>query len=917
MRSVLLFLVVLLLFVPTAVGQSGTIQGVVFDETGEVLAGANIFILGTRVGRSTDIDGRYSIRLSPGTYTLQASFIGYTAVQRTLTLRADDVLVQDFILETDLVGVDEVVVLGSRRSGRTVLESAVPIDVLTPDELEATGASETTQVLAALIPSYNSPQASITDGSDHVRPATLRNQGPDQVLVLVNGKRRHTTALVHVNGSVGRGSTGVDMNSIPAAMIERVEVLRDGAAAQYGSDAIAGVINIVLKERTGFDAQVTLGQHFSIVDRGYTESEALLADLSDSSSYDWDGNGVVGPIDAVRYTDGKTANVNLGYGLEFGKASLFVGGSLRHRDHINRAGLDPRQQYYSGDPESRESSFNRLNHRYGNGEFDDLSIFANGSIPVGARADAYAFGGVSDRDGLSGCFYRRSLDNRTNRSLYPNGFLPKINAKVRDISGAVGVKGAISGWTYDLSETIGTNSFNFNTENSHNASLDNSPTNMDSGTLEFTQATTNADLFRTLDIGTSSPLSIGVGAEFRFENYEITPGEEASYIDGGVAVRDGPNAGDPTAAGAQCFPGFQPATARDENRTNVGVYVDIENNVTDNLLVSLAGRAENYSDFGSTVTGKLAARLGLTNALAVRGAVSTGFRAPSLAQAWFTSIATNFIGGVPFEVGTFPVDSEVARALGAEDLDPEKSTNISSGVTFGSSEVALTVDGYMITVRDRITFTENFVDEAVADFLLNEGIDATGGRYFTNALDTRTTGLDVTGRVGRRVGNGRARVTVALTFSDTEVTNTNDDGVIAAPEQLVGLNEPELVSRVRIGDFEVAQPNNKQNVQANYDHANFRIMARVVRYGSVTAINSNPDQDETFGSRAVTDVELGYVAKDGFHFAIGASNLFDVYPDKQLKSNSFNGIFPYDGFSPFGFFGRFVYVRASISLDAL
>ncbi|MEZ4697283.1 MAG: TonB-dependent receptor [Rhodothermales bacterium] len=902
--------------VQNAAAQSATITGVITaSDTQEPLAGASVFVTGTRIGRSADVEGRYTIIVPPGTYTLQASFVGYSTEQRSITVSSNQRLDVDFLLTPDLLGVDEVVVLGTRRAGRTVVESPVPVDVLTPEELEATGMTETEQILQALIPSFNAPQASITDGSDHVRPATLRSQGPDQVLILVNGKRRHTSALVHVNGSVGRGSTGVDLNAIPAAMIERVEVLRDGAAAQYGSDAIAGVINIVLKQETGLDAQVSVGSNYSLVDRGYAETDGVLPG-EDATTYNWDGSGVIGPIDAVTYTDGRTANLNLGYGVDVAGGNVYVGGSVRHRDYVNRAGLDPRQQYYAGDPDANEAGFDRLDHRYGNGQFDDLSLFVNAQVPITSTgAQAYAFGGASARDGLSGCFYRRSLDDRTNRTLYPDGFLPKINARVKDYSGSFGVKGAVGVWNYDLSQTVGNNAFNFHISDSHNASLDNSPTEFDAGTLRFTQATTNTDLFRTMDIGTWSPLTVGVGAEFRFENYKIDPGEPSSYIDGGVPVRDGPNAGNPTAAGSQCFPGFQPGSARDENRTNVGVYFDLENNVTEQLLVGVAARFENYSDFGSTVTGKFAVRYEVNPVFAVRGAASTGYRAPSLAQAWFTSIATNFIGGVPFEVGTFPVESPVAEALGARPLDPERSVNLSFGTTFDTESVTFSVDGYQIAIKDRITFTENFTDPLVADFLANRDISATGGRYFTNALDTRTTGVDITGRYGTEIGDGTVRLTVAMNFSDTEVTNTNADGVIEAPRTLQLLNEPALVSRSRIGDFEVAQPNNKQNVQANYDVDRFRLMVRVIRYGEVTAINENDALTQTFGARTLTDLEVGYVPKSGVHVALGANNVFDVYPDKQYKANSFNGIFPYNGFSPFGFFGRYVYARASIRID--
>ena len=928
-------MMLLLSLVPAAWAQgTGTVSGTVIDgETGEGLAGANIIAIGLNIGTSTGLDGRYSLPLAAGSYTIQASFIGFQAVSASVRIQADQITTQDFTLNPDYIGAGEVVVLGTRRQGRTVIDSPVPVDVLTPAELTATGVTETTQILQLLIPSYNAPQASITDGSDHIRPATLRGLGPDQVLILVNGKRRHTGSLVHVNGSVGRGSTGADLNAIPPSAIDRIEVLRDGAAAQYGSDAIAGVINIILKEQEGFDASVTYGQYLSTVERGYSPTEGFLTDGSDRDSYNWDESGetgfdLIGAQEEVSHSDGQTVNVHLGYGLKVRDGAIYVSGSLRHRDFVNRAGLDPRQQYYDGfkasafGAEFTEETFPRLNHRYGNGEFDDFGLFVNGSVPVNDAAQAYLFAGVSAREGLSGCFYRRSLDNRTNRDILPDGFLPKINAKVNDVSLAGGFKGTLGDWAYDISETFGTNSLTFDMTGTHNASMDNSPREFDSGTLNFAQATTNLDLFRSVEIGTASPVSVAIGGEFRWDNYWINAGDDTSWINGGVPVRDGPSQGASTAAGAQCLPGFQPRSEQDETRTNFGFYVDLENNVTSSLLVSVAGRFENYSDFGSTLTGKLAARLELTPQLALRGAASTGFRAPSLAQAWFTSIATNFIDGVPFEVGTFPVESDVARALGAQDLDAETSINVSAGVTYAQGNLSLSVDGYQIEIDDRITFTENFTDAAVADFLNSQGINANGGRYFTNAMDTRTQGIDIIGRYGTRLGYGTVRLTAALNFTDTEVTNlnldTDDDGeadAIAAPDQLARLNEPALVGRQRIGDYQDAQPNDKLNFQVNYDLNAFRFMVRANRYGEVTALaSSDPLRDQTFSAKWLTDVEVGYEVYGGISLAVGANNVFDVYPDKQLKRNSFNGIFPYNGFSPFGFFGRYIYSRVNVRL---
>ncbi len=931
MHVILLSAILVTCVVPASRAQSdqGTLTGRVTDADGQALPGANVSIVALSLGATTTGDGSYTFRVPAGTHEVRASFVGYATQRVTVTVRAGQTVTQNFALGEDYVGSGEVVVLGGRGGDRTVVNSPVPIDVITPLELRSTGFTETQQVLQLVVPSYNAPQASITDGSDHVRPATLRGLGPDQVLVLINGKRRHTSALVHVNGSVGRGSTGADLNTIPAGAIERIEVLRDGAAAQYGSDAIAGVINVILKDEPGLDAAVSYGQYLSSPTRGYGDG-LFLPDNSDANAYNWDDPGEtgyerIGAPEHVTYADGQTLNAHLGYGLPVGNGSVFVSGQARLRDDVNRAGLDPRDQYYAGfqndpafDPQQTEATFDRLNHRYGNGSFQEYSLFLNGDVPLsddGGLA-AYAFGGASTRSGETGCFFRRSLDPRTNRALYPDGFLPKINGVVNDASLSAGLRGPVgqSGWFFDASQTVGTDAFTFNIRDSHNASMSDGQTDFDAGTLGFTQATTNADLRRTVRVGLASPLSIAAGGEFRYENYRIDAGEESSYLNGGRTVADGPNAGASTAPGSQCFPGFQPESTQDQSRTNVGAYVDMEANLVPAWLVSLAGRFESYSDFGTTVTGKVATRVELTPALAVRGAASTGYRAPSLAQAWFTSIATNFINGIPFEVGTFPVESPVATALGATQLDPETSQNLSAGVTFNTSSVALTVDGYFIRINDRITFTENFTGSQVADFLQSRGINATGGRFFTNALDTETLGIDVIGRYGRPIGDATGRATVGFNYNTTDVTNVNADGIVPAPPELQALGQPALIGRQRVGDFEVAQPSSKLLVQVNYERTTWGALVRTNRYGEVTAVGTTELTDQTFAARWLVDAEVSAELPQGVRFALGGNNLFDVYPERQLKATSFNGIFPYSGFSPFGFFGRYLYTRISVRM---
>lgn len=902
----------MLMFNYNLFAQEGTvkIKGTVIDaKTGNALPGANILVVGTNKGTSTDVNGEYSLELLPGRYQLQVSFVSYRTLKAEITLEAGKTLIRDFQLNADLIGTDEVVVLGTRTRDRTVVDSPVPIDVITAKEIERSGFTQTTELIKMLVPSYNAPENTITDGSDHVRPAALRGLGPDQVLVLINGKRRHTSALVHVNGSIGRGSTGADLNAIPASVIDRIEVLRDGASAQYGSDAIAGVINIVLKDKKGLDVSATYGQHVTTQERGYAETEANI-EGDDAATYSWDGN-----VEDVSITDGASKILHLGYGFDLYDGVVYISGQLRQKDYTNRAGLDPRQQYFSqpdGSPDPREASFDRLNHRFGDAETSDYGVFLNSSIPINDNTSFYAFGGYSYRNGLSGGFYRRSLDDRNVRAIYPDGFLPKIETNIYDGSFAAGVKGSLGKWAYDVSETFGGNTFVFNVTNSLNTSMGTaSPTDFHAGDLKFYQSTTNIDFVRQLEIGTAQPLNIAAGFEFRWENYQLAPGEYNSYADGGVPILDGPNAGNPAPTGAQVFPGFSPVNTQDETRTNFGLYADFENHVTSNWLLGAAGRYEYYSDFGSTVTGKVNTRYELLPGFALRGAVSTGFRAPSLAQAYFSSIATVFIGGVPYEVGTFPVSSDVAKALGAEDLTAEKSVNVSAGFTFSATNFSLTIDGYQINIEDRIVLTENFTGEGITTFLQNQNINASGGRFFTNALNTKTYGVDITSRYGVKLGAGTLRITAALNFNKTEITNRND---IQTPDELAAVTSIPLLGRVEQGRFEKGQPTSSWNFMGSYNIAKWNFMVRAQRFGEVTSYNNDPARDQTYGALWVVDAEAAYDIISGLQLAVGVNNIFDTYPDKTLKINSFNGIFQFSGFSPSGFNGRYIYSRVNFSI---
>lgn len=907
--SRMLALVMLLSCFSTLQAQNaGTVRGVVKDAaTGEVLVGANIAVVGDTRGIATKNDGSFSLNLAAGSYNLRASFIGYSPMIKSVIVTAGETATVNFELNSDLIGVGNVVVLGTRAGDRTVIESAVPIDVISNVEIQQFAYAQTTAIIRQLVPSFNSPKSSVTDGTDHVNPATLRGLGPDQVLVLINGKRRHTSALVHANGSVGRGATGVDLNAIPPNMIERIEVLRDGASAQYGSDAIAGVINIVLKKNSGLETMISYGQNYSFDQRGYQKNEAVEPGGAPQS---WAGDARFYD-DEVKYTDGKNLNMHLGYGGTFKeRGTFFVAGQFRNQDPTNRAGLDPRQLYakVNNADDPREATANRLNHKYGSAKLMDASLFVNADYELDDNKSWYAFSGISKRNGSAAGFFRRALDARNTLEIYPDGFLPHIDTDIMDFSLATGIKGKMGDWNYDVSETIGRNRLGYGVSNSLNASLGiYSPTRFYAGAIQFTQASTNVDFVRTFDVGTAAPLSFAIGGEFRYENYMIEAGDGPSYVLGPVAGK---------AAGSQVFPGFMPRNATNQSRTNIGVYIDIENEVANNLVFGGAARLENYSDFGSTFTGKFSGRYEFMEGLAVRGAVSTGFRAPSLAQSYFSTISTNFIGGVPFEIGTFPVTSPVARALGAVDLKAETSVNMSGGATFTKGNFSLTADYYLINIADRVVFSENFTGSgpggSLQSFLASKGVNATGGRYFTNAVDSKTSGIDIISRYAVEVNDYTIRATVGANFTETEITNKDE---ISTPAVLKQYTTVPLFGRVEQGRYEDGQPNSSIQTSLAVSRGKTDVTLRVNRFGEFkTYHTSNAALDQVYSPKLITDLEFSRKVSATTTFAFGANNLFDVYPDRTLQPNSNTGIFQFSGQSPFGFDGRYIYSRLSVRL---
>lgn len=804
----------------------------------------------------------------------------------------------------------QIIVTGTRRTDRTVADSAVPIDVIGSEALMNQGTTETNRLLNNLVPSFNFPQPSLTDGTDSLRPATLRGLAPDQVLVLVNGKRRHLSSLLNLNGSVGRGSAGVDLNTIPPLAIERIEVLRDGASSQYGSDAIAGVINIQLKKREGGRAQVSYGKYITTMEDVF-EIESVQQNPGGANPI------VTFSNEERKRRDGDTWTYATNIGLPVGESG-YLNLTAEHKDRspTNRSGPDVRRQYPSNtDP--RELTIERFNHRFGDGESKDMNLFVNAGADLGAAFEVYSFGSYGIRDGNGTGFYRRANDNR-NRDraasstafvpFYPDGFLPQINSEIEDLSAALGVRGETAGWNLDLSVTYGSNRLDYSVSNSWNASLGGfaSPRKFDAGGLRFGQTSVNFDAQRDINLGIGDS-SLAIGGEWRNENYRINAGEVASYINGPFF---------PAApGGAQVFPGFAPNSEVDASRDSLAAYVELDNDFSDQFNVQVAGRFEDFSDFGSTFNGKVAARFEPVDGLAFRGSVSTGFRAPGMAQQFFSTISTNNITGVGLvEVGTFPVESPAALALGAQPLEPEESLNLSGGVVFTMvPRLNVTVDYYNIKIDDRIVLTENLGGDDVVAILRAAGINAGRARFFINGIDTRTEGLDIVGNY--RVpdfGLGRFSLTAGYNINSTDITDRRVFG---------GFTQQRLFARPESFRLTDGQPATKLNLGIDWDAGLFGATARANRFGEVFlpdgAVNDlavakgQGANDVTLSPKWVVDLEMRFKPVDAVQLAVGANNLLDEYPDR-LPPVGNNIFLPYSSQSPFGFSGRFVYGRVSI-----
>ncbi len=757
---------------------------------------------------------------------------------------------------------DNVIVTGTRVSDRTVAESQSPIDIITSEALQATGTTELATALARALPSLNFPRPALTDGTSAIRPAQLRGLAPDQVLVLVNGKRRHTSSLLNLNGTIGRGSAPVDLNTIPLSAIERVEVLRDGASAQYGSDAIAGVVNVVLKGAPGTGSVSIRHGQYSAGDGAQTQ---LAGDT--------------------------------GLSLGGDRGFLHLSGQIDRQDRTNRA------RPFAGTPAATQPELGQKAFVIGDPEVDAAAASFNAGFDISDTLSLYAFGTISNRDITSFAFFRAPGNPSQNvPSIYPDGYLPEINNVSRDRAIVAGLKGRFGeAWDWDLSFNHGYNNLEFFTRNTLNASIGaDSPTSFYDGALETTQNIANFDLSRQLDIGLAYPATLALGVEFRNEKWNQSPGEWGSYAQPDLS-RPG---------GAQGFGGFAPEVSGAYSRDSHAVYAGLEADITEKFSAGIAGRYEDYDDFGSQASGKLSARYAFTDAVALRGTVSSGFRAPSLAQQYFQTISTIYLAGIPepFEIRTFPASSAVAQAFGAEPLQPEESLSYSLGLVLQPAErLYVTIDAYHIEVDDRIALSSNLTGDAVRALLESRGIfGVNGGRYFTNAIDTRTQGIDVVANYGLDVGGGTLDLTAGWNWTDTEITR-----IAPNPEELeqAGLNL-ERIDRTEIGRIEDGFPNTKLLLSGTWSLDAWDFSLAATRYGSVTTRPANAANDQTYGAKWLLDASAAYKL-DNWTLTLGADNLLNEYPDENSFANSTNGQFPYSNLSPFGFNGAFVYGKVA------
>lgn len=829
---------------------------------------------------------------------------------------------------------DDIIVTGSRFGARSAIDSSTPVDLVSADDLAKTGDIDIKNALRTTVPSFGISRSAASGALDFLQTPTLRGLSSGQLLVLLNGKRRHTSSTLNLGSVTGRGDVSYDFNAIPQLALDRVEVLRDGAAAQYGSDAIAGVVNLMLASGTDFKGQVRYGQ----TDRG----------------------------------DGEDFSGGLSGGLPIGD-----GGSIRltaqYQNHkkTNRAQIDTRQQYFGvgagGSPtlpsgnfgsgtgltpsngalDPREAAYDRNNFVFGDPAYESWQLFGNAIVPLG-DVEAYAFGGISELDGRSFNFFRRAGQDETVRALYPDGYLPLQDVLFKNRSIAAGLRGTTGAFAWDLSSTYGTSRENLYYLNTNNVSLGlNSPASFYRGSTGFRQWTNNLDVSREFDLGAEAPLSIAFGLEYRKEFYDIAAGEPASYVNGGVPIIGGPNNGRPAPVGAQPGGGITPAEEVSRSRNSKAFYLEAQQKLFDRLTLEAALRYEDFSDFGDTWNYKFAGRLEILDGWAIRASYGSGFRAPALAQSFFSSTNILFVNGNPVRQRHLALSDPAAPLVGAVPLKPEKSKNLSVGTTLSIGRLNATFDYYRIAIDDRIAASSIFQSTALTNLLAANGYPGLGGlSYLTNAVDTTTRGFDATATYKQPLGSlGDLKLIVGYNHNSTRL-----DRIAGTPPALaaLGITTPlfDLTQQVR---YKNSTPKDSASLTIDWTLDRFNLSVTNTLYGKVSQValtgrtpaqvaalipgynvtlvpsapgSVNSDIVQHFRSDIITDLQLSYRFGENVTVAAGASNIFDTYPGEVIRSNAASvaagtngsdnaGTLPYAIIAPYGFNGRSFYGRIS------
>ena len=865
------------------------ISGIVKDHSGTALPGVNVYEKGTKNGVSTDFEGTYKIKVQEGA-TLVFSYIGYKSVSKVVTSTTIDVVL-DSDGEQEL---EEVQIVGSRNAKRTVVNSAVPIDIIDVKTVTTqSGKLEINELLQYVAPSFNANKQSGSDGADHVDPASLRGMGPDQTLVLINGKRRHQSSLINLFGTRGRGNTGTDLNAIPASSIKRIEILRDGAAAQYGSDAIAGVINIVLNDNIN---ELTGAVSFGVYNTDAQGNFPFGTANTEFFRLDTNGNG--NSFKKNKQFDGASTKITANYGIGLGTKGGYANftAEFLNKEKTLRPGFDFRKGF-------------------GEASITGANFMANLSLPVTDKIDFYAFGGRNYRDTDAYAFTRNDGE-RVVESIYPGGFTPRITSIIVDNSIVAGFKTkTASGWNIDLSNTYGKNIFDYTIKGTLNASLESaSPTQFDAGGHSLSQNTLNLDFSKNYP-SILEGMNLAFGAEYRTENFEIFAGEIGSYAtydtNGNPITNPAtqsapidPISGEARPGGSQGFPGYSPKNVVDESRSNFSAYVDTEFDITKKFLVSAAVRFENYSDFGSTINGKISSRFKITDNVNLRGSISTGFRAPSLAQIYYNTSFTNFSSSGATEVLLSANDSPVTKGFGIESLNEEKALNASLGFTVTKGNFTATIDGYMINVKDRIVLTGYFDATSL-------GLNVDAAQFFVNGADTKTRGLDVVLAWKKKFDENSFGATLTGNINHMEISAVKNGS----------LDEQTFFGERDKAFLLASAPASKFGLNLSYDRKWFNAGLSFTRFSEVKLLDYQmyeavadygtfADQikaaTDTYSAKMVTDLTLGFKLSKSFKLSVGGNNIFNIYPDQQDDWVEAGG---YWDAVQMGFSGAYYYAR--------